>query len=116
FGSAFEWSNFGFAKIDADGMVRPAAKCLPVGKAFSDGLGTRIVEPHPIDERLVLHRAEHSRARIAFLRVPGDATQFAKAEAKRLPHRHSRGLFVHSSSQADWIGKAKPKNIDWKNR
>src|SRR5205823_2397888 len=44
-------------------------------------------------------------------RMPGDASQFAKAKAERFPDWNCRGMFVHSSREPDWIWEAKPQNF-----
>ena len=109
---AFQRRNFRFAKIDANGMVRPAAGGAPFGQSRRDGFRARIVEAHAIDECCVGHRAKHPGRGIARLRMPGHSAEFDEAEAQRLPHRDRRRVFVHAGGQADRIGKSQTEQLD----
>ena len=112
FGGFFERGDFGFAEVDADGVVGPAVERAPFGKLAGHFLGPGIVETHAVDEGFVGHGAEHARRRIAGLRVPGDAAEFAEAEAKRGPDGRGVSVFVHAGGETDGVGKAEAEEFD----
>ena len=105
FGGFGEWSDFGFAEVESDGMGGPEAGLFALGQGAGHDFGTGIVEAHAIDEGLIGNGAEEAGRGIAGLGMPGDAAQFAKAKTERGPDGDGLSEFVHTGGEADGVGK-----------
>ena len=75
-------------------------------QGLQQGLGTVVVEAHPIQGRLFLRQTEQARARVAGLTMPGDRAHLGKTEPESIPDPSGNTVLVESSRQANRIGKA----------
>jgi hypothetical protein len=73
--------------------------------------GARVVEAHTVDNRTSGGCAKHPGRRVAWLRLPGNSTQFAEAKTQLAPNRNGGGKFVHARRQAHGIGKSEAENF-----
>src|ERR1035437_7284807 len=110
-GGFFERCDFGFAEVDADGMIRPATGFFPFREFLRHGFRAGIIEAHAVDDGFVGDGAEHPGLGIARLRVPRHAAEFAETETERGPAGNGGGVLVHAGGEADRIGKVQSKNF-----
>ena len=64
-----------------------------------------IVEPHPVEQGLVVGQPEHPRLRIAGLGLRGHRADLGVAETQRAPGVQARAVLVEPGGQADRAGK-----------
>ena len=75
------------------------------------------VEPHAVDDRLILFEAEQPRFRIAGLRPRGDGADLDKPEPEASHRFGHSGIFVEAGGQPDRVRKVQPPQAlrqDWR--
>jgi hypothetical protein len=69
-------------------------------------LRTRVVEAHPVDDRLVLAEPEQARLRVARLRVPRDGADLDEPEPQRGPRRQRAPVLVEARRETHRVREA----------
>src|SRR4051794_30511737 len=70
----------GFAEIDSDRNGRPATACAERAQPACNDFGAVVVEPEPVDERVLLRITEDARFGISRLRFRGDGADLDETE------------------------------------
>ena len=70
-----------------------------------------VVEAHPVDQRLIGGQAEEPGAWVSRLSLGSHGAHLDKAKTECGPGWQSQPIFVHASGQAEWVGKAQPKEL-----
>src|ERR1700740_3079735 len=77
-------------------------------KARDRGLAPAAIEPHAVDDRLILFEAEQARFWIAGLRSGSDGADLYKPEPEP-SHRFSHpAILIEAGGEPDRIGKVQP--------
>ena len=96
-----------FAEIDADrDRRRPRARAQPA-QALGDHFCAVVVEPEPVDQRLLARVTKDARPRISRLRLRRDGADLDEAEPERFPSRDRDAVFIETGGEPDRIAKVK---------
>src|SRR5271155_1933224 len=77
-------------------------------KALDGGIEPAAVEPHSVDDRLILFEAEEAGFWVAGLRPGGDGTDLDKPEPENSHHFRHSGVLVEPVSKPNWVRELQP--------